>query len=203
MTAEELEAKDREYEREWNSWWSGLSDEERARFKELGIEGPETPCFTTKRAEFDPERSEGTGLQIESQSAVVLPFLEDIWNAPSVPDAVAAALGDLGSPFYQQHALHQLDIDPEHSPLLRIVLEVVQSETQPGLALAVILKWMGSCAVRESDRDLAPMFGVTFQCVSITRGRVSEKLAVNIFAGKSEEAKGVYRLTNVRKQKNG
>lgn len=201
MTAEELEQKDQNYLREWEQWWSGLSEEERQRFTAAGIEGPEITSYTTKQPDFDENRvTDSVGL-IASKSTLILPFLEEIWEAPMVSAAITATLGDLGSPFYREFRTGSTNVDPEVSPILRIVLEVVQSEPTPGMALAIMLKWFGSDDVRVSDRALQRIFGQTFQCVSICRRRLSMKLGCEIFAGKSLRAKQSYKQTNRKKAK--
>ncbi|MDF1815623.1 MAG: hypothetical protein P1V20_25720 [Verrucomicrobiales bacterium] len=193
-------AQDENYLKKWEKFWSALSEQQKREYIALGINGPELNCFTTSREEFDADRVISTvGSEVSTKPAVLLPELETIWLAEDVPLAIAQTLGNLGSPCYREFSTGELKMSEESGYALRTVLEVIQSEPAPGLGLVIVLKWLDSGLAKYTDRELAAVFGVTFQTVSICRERLAGRFGCPIFAGKSESAKSSYRLSNKKK----
>ena len=192
--------KDQDYLDEWDKFWNALTPAERHTYKEKGIHGPLITKYTTRRPDFNIDQIDSTAaIRPGTRTRVLQPELEKIWKSKNVPLSIVTALADLGNALYKEYKTKREPYPYDVAKPLRIVLDIIQSESSPGLALAIILKWLQSDLARMSDRELAKMFGVTFQNVSLTRDRLSEKLNCELYAGKSPKAKESYRLCNKKK----
>ena len=208
--------RDRQYAAEYREWVESLPPEDRAKLK---AEGLDEPCIdnytTTDRVVFDDQFATiSADLSVgyaKNDTAIVL---REIWTSEDCLIVLPACLRELGSPLYrtfESEGLPAREIisefreraTPELEVVLRSILEAIQEDVLPAAALAVMLKAYGDEDLGgKSDVAIGAIVGESKSNINQVRNRMSYRLGIVIFAGKSQEMRERHRVSNQPKFKN-